>query len=99
MRERGNGMKSGYVIGIDAGGTKVAYGLFNPAGERIDRMQHPTDVCATGESFSDTLVEHITAILARNSMKDTDLDGLGICMPSFILFDEGSVLMTSAMPG
>lgn len=99
MRERGNGMKSGYVIGIDAGGTKVAYGLFNPAGERIDRAQHPTDVCATGESFSDTLVENIQAILARNNMKDSDLDGIGICMPSFILFDEGYVLMTSAMPG
>ena len=92
-------MKSGYVIGIDAGGTKVAYGLFNPSGERIDREQHPTDVCATGESFSDTLVENIRAILARNNMKDTDLDGIGICMPSFILFDEGVVLMTSAMPG
>ena len=66
-------MKSGYVIGIDAGGTKVAYGLFNPAGERIDRDQHPTDVCATGESFSDTLVEHIFALLERNHMQAREL--------------------------
>lgn len=92
-------MQSGYVIGIDAGGTKVAYGLFDPAGNRVDRDQHPTDVCATGESFSDTLVERIRALLARNHMQDSDLDGIGICMPSFILFDEGVVLMTSAMPG
>ena len=92
-------MKSGYVIGIDAGGTKVAYGLFNPAGERIDRAQHPTDVCATGESFCDTLVENIQAMLARNNMHDSDLDGIGIAMPSFILFDEGYVLMTSSITG
>lgn len=92
-------MQSGFVIGIDAGGTKVAYGLFDPAGNRVDRNQHPTDVCATGESFSDTLAEHIRALLARNRMQDSDLDGIGICMPSFILFDEGVVLMTSAMPG
>jgi len=92
-------MKSGYVIGIDAGGTKVAYGLFNSAKERIDRAQHATDSCATGESFSDTLVEHIRAMLERNGLQDTDLDGIGICMPSFILFDEGFVLMTSAIPG
>ncbi len=92
-------MGNGYVIGIDAGGTKVAYGLFNPAGERIDRMQHPTDVCATGESFSDTLIEHIHSLLARNKMAIPDIDGIGICMPSFILFDDGYVLMTSAMPG
>ena len=92
-------MQSGYVIGIDACGTKVAYGLFDPAGERSDRYQHPTDICATGESFSDTLVEHIHALLERNHMQVSDLDGIGICMPSFILFDEGVVLMTSAMPG
>lgn len=85
-------MGNGYVIGIDAGGTKVAYGLFNPAGERIDRMQHPTDVCATGESFSDTLIEHIHSLLARNKMAIPDIDGIGICMPSFILFDVITVL-------
>jgi len=92
-------MGNGFVIGIDAGGTKVAYGLFDPAGERIDRMQHPTDVCATGESFSDTLIENIQALLSRNNMAVSDIDGIGICMPSFILFDDGFVLMTSAMPG
>ncbi len=92
-------MGNGFVIGIDAGGTKVAYGLFNPAGERIDRMQHPTDVCATGESFSDTLIENIQSLLSRNDMAVSDIDGIGICMPSFILFDDGFVLMTSAMPG
>ncbi len=92
-------MTDGYVIGIDAGGTKVAYGLYNPAGERVDRAQHATDVCATGESFSDTIAEQVRAMLDRNGMKDKDLDGIGICMPSFILFDDGVVLMTSAMPG
>ncbi|MEZ4508826.1 MAG: ROK family protein, partial [Eubacteriales bacterium] len=79
-------MGNGFVIGIDAGGTKVAYGLFTPAGERVDRMQHPTDVCATGESFSDTLIENIQTLLSRNDMALSGIDGIGICMPSFILF-------------
>ncbi|MEA5047408.1 MAG: ROK family protein [Eubacteriales bacterium] len=92
-------MQNGYVIGIDAGGTKVAYGLFDPAGERMDRIQHPTDICATGESFADTLIENIQNLLARNGREISELAGIGICMPSFILFDEGVILMTSAMPG
>jgi len=92
-------MREQYVIGIDAGGTKVAYGLFDPNGKLADRTQHPTDVCATGTVFSDTLVENVRAMLERNGLKDEELGGIGICMPSFILFDEGTVLMTSAMPG
>ena len=92
-------MRNHYVIGIDAGGTKVAYGLFGESGELLDRMQHPTDICAGGEAFSDTVAENILALLSRNSLTEADLDGVGICMPSFILFDEGRILMTSAMPG
>ena len=92
-------MRNHYVIGIDAGGTKVAYGLFGESGELLDRMQHPTDICAGGEAFSDTVAENIMALLSRNSLNEADLDGVGICMPSFILFDEGRILMTSAMPG
>ena len=35
-----------YRIGIDAGGTKVAYGLFDADGQLLDRMQHPSDINA-----------------------------------------------------
>ena len=48
-------MKKSYVIGIDAGGTKVAYGLFEN-NNIIDRHVHPTDPNADGPSFSDTLI-------------------------------------------
>ena len=92
-------MQNRYVIGIDAGGTKVAYGLFDPKGGLADRFQHPTDVCADGAAFSDTLAENIRHMLEKNGLTEGDLGGVGICMPSFILFDEGTVLMTSAMPG
>ena len=91
-------MRNGYVLGIDAGGSKVAYGLFKPDGELADRLQHATDTAADGEAFSDTLIENIHAMLSRNALSEDCLAGIGICMPSFILFDEGSILMTSAMP-
>jgi glucokinase len=88
-------MKSGYVIGIDAGGTKVAYGLFNPAGERIDRAQHRR-MSAPRENRFPTRWWKIFRRSRAKQHEDSDLDGIGICMPSFILFDEGYVLMTSA---
>ena len=90
-------MDASHVIGIDAGGTKVAYGLFDKSGKLVDRMQHPTDSNADGPAFSDTVVENVNVLLEKNEVAVNELLGVGMCMPSFLLYDEGRVLMTSAM--
>lgn len=90
-------MKREFVIGIDAGGTKTAYGLFDSNKKLIDRLQYPTDIAADGPAFSDSIVKTVQELLNRNELDFTELKGIGICMPSFILFDEGYICMTSAM--
>jgi len=87
------------VIGIDAGGTKVAYGLFDAEGKVVDRVQHVTDAEATGPVFSDTIIENVMYILDRNHLTFEQLDGVGVGMPSFIKQETGYVFMTSSMPG
>jgi glucokinase len=91
-------MTEHYVIGVDAGGTKVAYGLFNRRGAIIDRIQHPTDVNADGPAFSDIVVENVKTLLEQNKLSFDELAGVGIGMPSFIMHDKGHVLVTSSMP-
>lgn len=86
-----------YRMGIDAGGTKVAYGLFDDNDNLVDRFQHPTPIEADGPAFCDLIIENITDMLAKNGIDICRLTGVGICMSSFILFDEGYVCMTSAM--
>lgn len=86
-----------YRMGIDAGGTKVAYGLFDESGSLIDRFQHPTPIEADGPAFCDLLIDSVSKMLSGNNIAVSELQGIGICMPSFILFDEGYVCMTSAM--
>lgn len=86
-----------YRIGIDAGGTKVAYGLFDEENRLLDRFQHPTPIEADGPAFSDLVIESVADLLAKNRLTRQDLRGVGVCMPSFILFDQGYVCMTSAM--
>ena len=86
-----------YRMGIDAGGTKVAYGLFDESGSLIDRFQHPTPIEADGPAFCDLLIDSVSKMLSGNKIAVSELQGIGICMPSFILFDEGYVCMTSAM--
>ena len=87
-----------YRIGVDVGGTKVAYGLFDDTDKLLDRFQHPTPVRADGPAFADLIMEKIREMLSCNQLAEEDLTGIGICMPSYILFDQGYVCMTSAMP-
>ena len=86
-----------FRIGIDAGGTKVAYGLFDQKNNLVGRRQHPTPADADGPQFSDLIIENCLALLQEQNLKIEDLRGIGVCMPSFILFDEGYICMTSAM--
>ena len=87
-----------YTIGIDAGGTKVAYGLFDREGVLVDRVQHPSDARADGPAFADKMLETIRELLAQNRLSAEALSGIGICMPSYIMFDKGYVYLTSALP-
>lgn len=90
-------MEKKYIFGIDAGGTKVAYGLFDRAGELLDRYQHPTDIQADGPTFSDQVITTIKEILEKNKASLEEVYGIGICMPSYIRFETGYIHMTSAM--
>ena len=91
-------MNEKFTIGIDAGGTKVAYGLFDGSGALVARSQQPTDAGADGPAFSDAIIEAIKALMRGRGLDIDALDGVGICMPSFILYDIGRILMTSAIP-
>jgi len=92
-------LKDRYIIGIDAGGTKVAYGLFDCDGKIIDRRQHATDADTDGAAFSDVLIENIKELIKSNDLSFERLAGVGVGMPSFIKSDTGYVYRTSAMTG
>lgn len=97
FHKKGMGAMAAYRIGIDAGGTKVAYGLFDEKNTLLDRAQHPTPIEAGGPAFSDLLIKGVNTLITRNQLRREDIQGVGICMPSFILYDEGYILMTSSI--
>ena len=90
-------MDKKYIFGIDAGGTKVAYGLFDMEGNLLDRYQHPTDIEADGPAFSDKVIATVKEILEKNHASLEEVHGIGICMPSYIRFETGYIHITSAM--
>ena len=96
-----------YRIGIDAGGTKVAYGLFDADHALVDRFQHATPITADGPAFCDLVIESLHRLLQKNNIGVDSLQGIGICMPSFtsvryvrvysaVLFNAGIFGETSA---
>jgi glucokinase len=84
-----------YTIAIDAGGTKTAYGILDNRKQIISRESHPSDAEASPEAFFDTIVDHIRGLLNSTGIKKEELRGVGIGMPSFILFEEGRIVKTS----
>jgi len=83
-----------YSIGIDIGGTTAAYGLLNDKRQIVYRKKHPSNSnCPPGEFF-DEVAENINDILRDNKIGKENLKGVGIGMPSFILFEEGLIIKT-----
>ena len=62
-----------YTMGIDAGGTKVAYGLFDASGRLVRRYEHPTDVQADGPAFSDQMVDTAYRMLEAQGIGPEDV--------------------------
>jgi glucokinase len=87
-----------YVIGIDIGGTKVAYGLFDSRKKIIRRIIHPSNASCSPQEFFDEIIANIRRIISEENFGKENLRGVGIGMPSFILFEEGRIIKTSNLP-
>jgi len=88
-------MKQAYSIGIDIGGTKTAIGLFDSNGYLLERVQYPSDKDAEPDVFFEKVAEQCKKLLAVKGIGLDDIDGIGIGVPSFVLFEQGRIIKTS----
>lgn len=95
MKSMGSVSGAQYAIGIDIGGTKVAYGLFDRNKQIVSRMKHPSSPASSPEEFFDEIAANIFRAMAENKIEKSNLRGIGIGMPSFVLFDEGRIIKTA----
>lgn len=87
-----------YVVGIDIGGTKIAYGLFDEKKNLITRMKKQSDATLDADVFFNSVIEDVHELLEKQNLKINDLDGIGIGMPSFIDFERGYIVKTGSLP-
>ena len=84
-----------YTIGIDVGGTKTAYGVFDRQKNLIRRLTHKSEADCSPEAFFDLIAANVRELLSDSDLAMKDLLGIGLGMPSFILYDEGYIIKTS----
>ena len=87
-----------YYIGVDVGGTKIAFGLFDKEHRLITRSRIPSDREIDGPKLSALLLRQCDLLLETASVPKAQLSGIGVAMPSYILQKEGRILKTSNLP-
>jgi len=83
-----------YTIGIDVGGTKTAYGVYDNQRNLIRRLNIKSDAELAPENFFDQIAATVKELMSACTIKKEELLGVGIGMPSFIIYDEGFIVKT-----
>lgn len=89
---------SAYRVGIDVGGTKLAYGLFDQEMNLLGRGQSPTDSKIPAEMAIDSIATDVDELLEKHNIKRSELEGVGACVPSYINAETGYIIYTTNLP-
>lgn len=87
-----------YYLGIDIGGTKVAYGLFNAKKQLIAKSKTPTNIEQVAPRFFDSICDYARVFTNANQVDFDLIRGIGIGVPSFIHFDTGHIMKSGSIP-
>lgn len=88
-----------YDLGIDVGGTKIAYGLFDDRHNIVDRFQEPTNAGGNALEVLEPILETCKKLLSKHKIDSKNFRGIGLAFPSFIDFDRGYILKTTNIVG
>ena len=71
-----------YVFGIDIGGTTIKMGLFDAAGEVLDKWEIVTRTANGGEAILPDIAESVLSKLNEKGIQKEDVVGLGVGVPA-----------------
>ena len=92
------GSRMKYLIGIDIGGTKTAYGLFTENKQLIIDRKKESDPSLEPKIFFDGVLNEIKSLLIDNNIVLSDVAGIGIGIPSYVNFKKGYIVQTGSLP-
>lgn len=87
-----------HYLGIDIGGTKIAYGLFDANKQLQAKLEVPTNTTLSAPHFFDLVLEQARSFTKTNEISFSSIQGIGIGVPSFLNFDTGHIVKTGSIP-
>lgn len=84
-------------LGIDVGGTKVAYGLLAADNQIVYQYQTANDLEITPEGFTEKICQDIQYVLEQSGCPLANLAGLAIAMPSYVDYENGIVVTSGSL--
>lgn len=89
----------GVLVGIDVGGTKVAFAIGDATGRLQATERRPTELSGDGATDVGRLIADLRALLARANVAAGDIDAIGVAVPSPLDPETGVVLNPPNLPG
>ncbi len=86
------------TMGIDVGGTKLAYGLFDEEQRCVLSRVTPSMPEAEPIDMIDAMISEVDGILSEVGLGRADLAGLGLALPSYIDTRQGRIIRSSNLP-
>ncbi len=87
-----------HYIGVDVGGTKIAYGLFDEQRKLLEKYKFPSETVASADQFTALMADQVAEICQTNGIDRADLDGVGICLPGFVDDERGISVRVPNLP-
>lgn len=87
-----------YRIGIDLGGTKIAFGLVSEDGILITKVSIPTEASRTDLEIVDDMVRTTLKLISDNCLTESDIISIGIGSPGTPNVNEGILIYSCNLP-
>lgn len=85
-------------IGIDVGGTKLAYGLFDENQKCVLSRITPSMPEAEPQIMIDAMVAEVDRMIAQVGLSRAQIAGVGLALPSYIDMRHGRIIRSSNLP-
>ncbi len=87
-----------YRIGIDLGGTNVAFGLVDETGRLLKKESVPTMRDASAEELTEAIAENTLAFIKKCGIGEDSVESVGIGCPGACNDEKGILLLTVNLP-
>jgi glucokinase len=87
------------LLGIDLGGTKIAYALGGDDGHPRRERRRPTEPSGDPRADVDRIAADLRALLAEEGLRPAELAAVGVSVPGPFDPDSGTVLRPPNLPG